>query len=73
MTTRSAPLTSIVVSATRAGCAEMQGIDHRASLDDPNALAATRTLAGTPTSLVERITQFDPTSTQAPAGLQARA
>lgn len=50
MTARSALMTLIVASAALAGCADMQGIDHRASLDDPNALAATRTLAGTATS-----------------------
>lgn len=50
MTTRSAVVAMIVGGAALTGCADMQGIDHRASLDDPNALAATRTLAGTPTS-----------------------
>jgi len=50
MTMRWALLPLLAAAGVLGGCADMPGIGHRASLDDPNALAASKTLAGAPTS-----------------------
>ena len=47
---RSGLLPLVVATVALAGCAGMQRTGTRASLDDPNALAASKSLAGAPTS-----------------------
>src|SRR5262249_38771635 len=50
MKARPTLLSLVVATATLAGCADMQGVNHQSSLDDANALAASKTLAGATTS-----------------------